>query len=104
MGIIAIACYKAKPGNERKLLSAVKSNTPLLRSLLLITNRPPILMKSVDGIILEVFEWKSKAAKVKAHKSPAVMSLWDRMMVLGENVSLETLPEAKDIFANFKAI
>jgi hypothetical protein len=32
------------------------------------------------------------------------MALWNKMMELEENVSLKTVPEAKDIFANFKAI
>jgi hypothetical protein len=104
VGIIAIACYRPNVGNERKLLSAVRKNTPLLSSLCLITDRPPILMKSEDGVLLEIFEWKSKAAKTKAHKTPEVMALWNLMMELGKNVSLKTLPEAKDVFANFKPI
>ena len=58
MSIIAIACYRPLPGNGRKLLSAVRKNTPLLLALGLITNRPPILMQSTDGTFLEVFEWQ----------------------------------------------
>jgi hypothetical protein len=104
MGIIAIACYRPTPGNEKKLLSTVRKNTLLLHSLSLITDRPTILMKSGNGVLLEIFEWKSKEAKVKAHKSLEVMALWNTMVELGENVSLKMVPEAKDIFANFKAI
>ena len=80
LGIIAIACYRASPGNDRKMLAAVKKNTPLLASLDLITERSPILMKSKDGTILEIFEWASASAKRKAHNNTDVMALWTLMM------------------------
>jgi hypothetical protein len=86
------------------MLTAVRKNTPLLASLDLITARPPILMKSADGTILEVFEWVSALAKRKAHKNQEVMALWTRMMELGKNVTLKTVTESGDVFANFKPI
>jgi hypothetical protein len=43
-------------------------------------------MKSSDGAILEVSEWKLKSAKIKAHKTPEVMSLGSLMMELGKDV------------------
>jgi hypothetical protein len=104
MGIIAIACYRPNQGNERKLLAAVRNNTPLLFSLGLITSRLPIIMKATDGTILEIFEWASRSAKSTAHKNPDVMGLWALMMALGKNVPLKSIPEAKEIFANFKPI
>ena len=104
MGIIAIACYRPEPGNEKKLLAAVRKNTPLLHSLGLITDRPSIIMKSANGTILEVFEWKSKPAKVKAHKNPEVMALGNRTMELGKNIPLKKMGEASDVFANFKPL
>jgi hypothetical protein len=54
MGITAIACYRPYSGNGRKLLSAVRKNTPLLLSQNLITDRPPTLMKSDDDILPEI--------------------------------------------------
>jgi hypothetical protein len=104
MGIIAIACYRPHSGNERKLLSAVRKNTALLHSLGLITDRPPVIMRSEDGTLLEVFEWKSRTAKVKAHKAPEVMKLWTLMIELGKNVKLSSVQETKEVFANFKAL
>ena len=47
---------------------------------------------------------ESKDAKTKAHKSPEVMALWNRMMELGTNIPLKKAPETGDVFANFKAI
>jgi hypothetical protein len=104
MGIIAIACYRPKAGNDRKLLSVVRKNRPLLLSLNLITDRPSILMRSEGGTLLEIFEWKSKAAKSKAHKNPDVMTLWNLMLELGDIVKLSSISETKEVFANFKAI
>ena len=104
MGIMAIACYRAKPGFERKMLAAVKQNTPLLASRGLITDRPVIIMKSENGTLLEIFEWVSKSAKAKAHTTTEVMALWNQMMQLGKNVKLASVPEANDVFANFRPV
>jgi hypothetical protein len=61
-------------------------------------------MNSEVGTIPEIFEWKSSAAKVKAHKTPEVMTLWNLMTELGENMKLSSIPETKEVFVNFKAI
>jgi len=80
----------------------MKHHTPLLRREKLITARPPILLESGNGILIEIFEWKSKSAKLRAHGNPRVFDLWGKMEKCGRNVSLSRINEADDIFANLR--
>jgi quinol monooxygenase YgiN len=101
---IAIALYRPHPGKEEELLKIVDTHIPTLRSENLITSREPMLLQSVDGTLIEIFEWLSAEATDKAHHSPAVMKIWDQMMAVAEMVSLSSLPEAGKPFPNFKAL
>ncbi len=78
MGVIVIACFKPKEGKESLLLEAVKEHLPILREEGLITDREGIVMRSGDGSILEVFEWKSEEAIDKAHTNESVLKLWKK--------------------------
>jgi hypothetical protein len=49
----------------------------VLRKENLITDRKPIVMKSLEGILVEVFEWKSADAIKQAHTNPVVGNLWE---------------------------
>ena len=49
--------YKPKPGCEPALLSAVSRHLRVLMAEGLVTARPPLVMRSADGTIIEAFEW-----------------------------------------------
>ena len=78
MGSISVACYKPRPGCEAALLELVRNHLPPLRAQGLVTERPSIVMRTADGIIIEVFEWVSQEAIAGAHSNPAVIDLWKR--------------------------
>jgi hypothetical protein len=103
MGLMGIVAYRANEGSERKLLSLLKKQAPLLKSLGGISECS-FLMKSVDGSIISVFEWKSMAAKRTAMKSEELMNLWEEIGKHGEMVKLSTIPECREVISNFKSI
>jgi quinol monooxygenase YgiN len=61
-GVCAVVAYRPKPGKERELLELVRNRVPTLRKEGLVTDRTPTIMRSRDGTILEVSEWKSRDA------------------------------------------
>ncbi|WP_235550157.1 hypothetical protein [Paenibacillus sp. Soil724D2] len=69
-----------------------------------ITDFTPVTLQSVDGTLIEIFEWLSEEAKDKAHTSPKVWPIWENMMKVAELVSLSSLPEADKPFPNFKRV
>ncbi len=102
--VIAVVAYRPKPGKERELLELVRSRVPTLRKEGLVTERAPTIMRSREGTIVEVSEWKSREAIDAAHKNPNVLVMWDKFFGACECVPLKTLAEANDMFAGFEAI
>ena len=103
-GVIAVVAYRPKPGKEQELLELVRSRVPTLRKEGLVTDRVPTIMRSRDGGIVEVSEWKSREAIDAAHKNPNVLAMWNKFFAVCDCVPLNTLPEAADMFAGFTAI
>jgi quinol monooxygenase YgiN len=103
-GVIAVVAYRPKPGKEQELLELVRSRVPILRNEGLVTNRVPTIMRSRDGTIVEVSEWKSREAIDAAHKNPNVLAMWNKFFAVCDCVPLNTLPEAADMFAGFTPI
>lgn len=100
-GVVVVVAYRPKPGKDEELLQLVRSRVPALRKEGLVTDRAPTIMRSRDGTILEVSEWKSREAIDAAHKNPNVLALWEKFFAAGDCVPLNSLPEAVDMFAGF---
>jgi len=103
MGEIVVAAYKPKPGQDAVLLDLTRAHVPYLRSLGLVTDRPALAMRGQDGTILEIFEWRDGAA-ARAHEMPEIHELWEKYGAICDFTKLETLPEAKNLFAMFTPI
>ena len=103
MGDMVIVALRPKAGRDGELLQLVKDHVPLLRRLGLATDRPALAMKGKDGVIVEVFEWKTGAI-VLAHENSDVQALWVRFAAVCDYLPLHELPEAKDMFAQFEPI
>ena len=103
-GIIAVVAYRPKAGKDEQLLELVRSRVPTLRNERLATDRVPIIMRSREGTIVEVSEWKSREAIDAAHKNPNVWAMWEKFFAVCDCVPLNTLPETANIFAGFTPI
>lgn len=100
-GVIAVVCYRPKPGKEAALQELLQKHVPILRQQGLITDYPATLMTSQDGTLVEIFEWKSPAHSKKAPTIPAVKKIWDETSLLADFVPLGNLDEARSQFAHF---
>ena len=103
-GVIVIVAYRPKPGQEKKLLELVRNRVPTLRKEGLVTDRKPTIMRSRDGTIIEVSEWKSQDAIDHAHKNPNVLAMWQKFFAICDCVPLNTLSESADMFAGFEPL
>ena len=103
-GVCVIVAYRPKPGKEQELLELVRNRVPTLRKEGLVTDRVPTIMRSRDGTIVEVSEWKSQEAIDTAHRNPNVLAMWDKFFAVCECMPLNTLAEANDMFAGFTPI
>ena len=101
-GVVVIVAYRPKSGKEKELLELVRSRVPTLRNERLVTNRAPTIMRSRDGTIIEVSEWKSQEAIDAAHKNPNVLAMWNKFFAICDCVPLKTLAEAEEMFAGFQ--
>ena len=103
-GIVVIVAYRPKPGKENELVDLVQSRVPTLRKENLVTDGAPTIMRSRDGTIIEVSEWKLQEAIDAAHKNPNVLAMWNKFFATCDCVPLKSLAEADDLFAGFDPI
>jgi hypothetical protein len=104
MRSISVACYKPRPGCEQALLELVHNHLPPLRAEGLVTDRTPIVMRTADGTIVEVFEWVSQEAIARAHGMPPVLDLWKKFEAVCSYETPCNLAEFRSMFAHFEAI
>jgi hypothetical protein len=104
MGSISVACYKPRPGCEEALLALVRHHLPPLRTEGLVTSRESIVMRTADGVIVEVFEWVSQEAIAGAHSNPVVLDLWKRFEAVCFYETPSNLPEFQRMFSHFEPI
>ena len=103
-GVCVIVAYRPKPGKAEEVLALVCSRVPTLRQEGLVTDRQAVMMRSCDGTIIEVSEWKSREAIDAAHKNPNVLAMWNKFFAVCDCVPLNTLAEAQEMFAGFEPI
>ena len=103
-GVCVIVAYRPKPGKEKELLDLVRWRVPTLRKEGLATDRLPMIMRSKDGTIVEVSEWKSQEAIDAAHKNKNVWTMWNKFFELCDCVPFKTLAEAEEMFPNFEPL
>jgi len=80
--VCVIVAYRPKPGKGDDVLALARSRVPNLRKEGLVTDRQPVTMRSRDGTIIEVSEWKSREAIDAAHKNPNVLAMWNEFFAV----------------------
>ena len=103
-GRIVIAGYKPKPGKEKQLEELMRTHVARLRKEGLVTDRESIVMRSEEGTILEVFEWKSNEAIEKAHSNPEVLKMWEEYAQVCDYVPATSVKEISELFSNFEPL
>ncbi len=101
---VVIALYRPNDGQDEALLELVKEHFPTLRRLELVTDREPILVRSKDGTLIEIFEWADAGSSAIAHQHPELAGVWEAMGKIAEFPALESLEESKGRFPHFEPI
>jgi hypothetical protein len=101
---IVFALYKPRPGQEAALLKLVAGHGAVLRKYELVTARAPVICRSENGTIVEVFEWIDGLAHKRAHEHPEIATLWERMAQIGDMPALGSLPECAHSFPHFEPV
>jgi hypothetical protein len=104
MGRIVIAAYRPKKGKEEQLLELIHEHMPLLTGEGLVTDRKPVAMRSANGTIIEVFEWRSAKAMEDAHSNPVVQDLWQRFSEVCDYDIPVNVKEFHTLFPEFEPI
>jgi quinol monooxygenase YgiN len=104
MGSITIACFKPRPGHESALLQLVRGHHAQLKSIGLVTDRLPIIMRTAEGTIVEVFEWRSKEAIDAAHTHPVVLEMWKQFEAACWYETPANIAEFQNMFSHFEPI
>jgi hypothetical protein len=101
---IVFALYKPHAGKEAELLRLVARHYPVLQKYELVTERRPIVARSENGTIIEVFEWVDDAAHKQAHEHPEIAAIWEGMAQIGDMPTLGSLPECANSFPHFEPV
>lgn len=101
MGRIVIVGYRPKTDKQAELAALMKTHLPILRAAGLVTDRESIIMQAENGTIVEVFEWKSKAAMNSAHEHTSVLKMWADYDICCTYVPVAELPEIANLFSEF---
>ena len=62
------------------------------------------MMRTADGIIVEIFEWVSEEAIAGAHSNPAVIDLWKRFEAVCTYETPSNILEFQRMFAHFEPV
>jgi hypothetical protein len=101
---IVIVVYKPLKGKEMALEAVVSKHLTILKNEKLVTDRLPIVMRSADGCIVEVFEWISQQAIQSAHSNPEIQKLWNEFSAVCEYEKPVNVEEFKNLFSEFEPI
>lgn len=104
MGVIVIVAYRPHPGQEAALDALVAEHVPTLRAAGLATARAPVIAKTGDGTVVEVFEWASAKAIELAHADETVRALWERYDQVCDYVPMRELEEAAGPFCELAPV
>ena len=104
MGRIVIVVYRPKLGKEDELMVLVRKHINILRKEDLVTQRQPIIMRTEDACIVEVFEWKTAEAIDSAHSNPRVGKLWEEFSEVCDYEIPTNIKEFQNLFSEFESI
>ena len=102
--MVVFALYKPHPGKDAEMLKLVARHYPALRKFELVTARVPIVARSANGTIVEVFEWVDGDAHSRVRQHREIAAIWEEMAKIGEMPKLGTLPECAESFPHFEPV
>ena len=89
---VRVLCtYRIKAGKEADFLRLLEKHWPTLRKVGLATDDPAQVLRSKDKsgkpVFIEMFSWKDETSPDVAHQTPEVMSVWEPMGALADEMN-----------------
>ena len=86
-----LCTYRVKEGKEADFLRLLERHWPTLSSVGLATGDPAQVLQGRDKggrtVFIETFSWKDAEAPDVAHQTPEVMSVWEPMGALADEMN-----------------
>lgn len=86
-----LCTYRVKDGKEVDFLRLLEKHWPTLREVGLATDEAARVLRSTDkagkAVFIEMFSWKDATSPEVAHQTPEVMSVWEPMGALVEEMN-----------------
>ena len=101
---VVVVVYKPLPGREKELEKIVSKHYDILNKENLVTERLPIVMRSGDGSIIEIFEWRSAEAIESAHSNAQVLRLWNEFNAVCTYETPLSVGEFHNLFSEFEPV
>ncbi|MFD2589178.1 hypothetical protein ACFSQJ_19800 [Croceitalea marina] len=101
---IVIVAYKPFLDKEDDLKNLMNSHWDILHAEGLVTDRKSIICEAEEGIIVEIFGWKSKEAIELAHSNKSVQNMWEEYSKVCEYIPISNVKESKNLFSEFTSI
>ena len=100
-----LCTYRIKDGKEAGFLSLLAKHWPTLHSVGLATDDAARVLrakeKSGKTVFIEMFSWRNAEAPGIAHQTPEVMSVWEPMGALTDEMNFWPI---EDVAINFAEI
>jgi len=101
---IVIVAYKPKSGKYDELQKLVEEHYFILKKEGLVSDRKPIIARSSDDEIVEIFGWKSSESIAQAHENTIVQDLWKKFADICEYIPVANIRESKNLFSEFESL
>ena len=101
---LAFIVFKPRKGKAEELIAFLKRSFVILQSLKVASEKPQILASSVDGSIMQIFEFSTDDKPESAAIYPEVRELWKEAEKLSEFLKPSSLKEFQEVFPSFDII
>lgn len=101
---LAFIAFKPRKGKTEELIAFLKRSFIILQTLKVASDKPQILASSLDGFIMQIFEFSSSDKPESAAIYPEVRDLWAEADKLSEFVKPASLKEFQEVFPSFDII
>ena len=85
-----LCVYRVKDGKDAEFLRLLEKHWPTLRGVGLVTAEPAQVLRAADragrAVFVETFSWKDAESPNVAHQTPEVMSVWEPMGALADEM------------------
>ena len=101
---LAFIVFKPRKGKTEELIAFLKRSFVILQNLKVASEKPQVLVSSMDGNIMQIFEFSAADKPESAAVYPEVRELWTEAEKLSEFLKPSSIKEFQEVFPSFDII